>query len=227
METNIANTDEKQKTLLEFFELVEKPMWQTVLHNMIQKYGMQIWDIDVSILLEKLLEDAYKKENLKNASLIVLICTILLKSKSRRIGLRELEQNIKEDLKELEQVKQMDELEAIMQDPDAAQKYNDLLELESKLKRLFDRHEKGLNPKTIKEFQYTVRIESYFQLKSKLIGFFLNNDETTYSNLQSKVQTNNSLIMGLLLLNNENKITMKQKVPYQDFIIKKVVEKTN
>lgn len=227
METNITNNDEKQKTLLEFFDLVEKPMWQTVLRSMIQKYGMQIWDIDVSVLLEKLLEDAYKKENLKNASLIVLICTILLKSKSRRIGLRELEQNIKDDLKDLEQVKEMDELEAVMQDPNAAEKYNDLLELESKLRRLFDKHEKGLSPKTIKEFQYTIRIESYFQLKSKLIGFFLNNDETTYSNLQSKVQTNNSLIMGLLLLNNENKVTLKQKKPYDDFIIKKVIEKTN
>jgi len=31
----------------------------------------------------------------------------------------------------------------------------------------------------------------------------------------------------LLLLNNENKITMKQKVPYGDFVITKVVEKTN
>jgi chromatin segregation and condensation protein Rec8/ScpA/Scc1 (kleisin family) len=224
MEQNIANNDEKQKTLLEFFELVEKPMWQTVLRAMIQKYGMQIWDIDVSVLLEKLLADAYEKENLKNASLIVLICTILLKSKSRRIGLRELEQNIKDDLKEIEQIQEMDELE-IISDPEAAQKYNDLLELESKLKRLFDRQERNLNPKTIKEFQYTIRIESYFQLKSKLIGFFANNDETTYSNLRSKVETNNSLIMGLLLLNNENKVSLKQKVPYEDFVIKKIVEK--
>jgi len=222
METEIGNKDEKQKTLLEFFELIEKPMWQTILHTMIQKYGMQIWDLNVSELLTKLMEDAYKKENLKHASLIVLICSILLKSKSRRIGLRELEQNIKDDLKELEQVKEMDELDTVMQDPNAAEKYNELLELESKLRRMFDKHEKNLSAKTIKEFEYTIRIESYFQLKSKLIGFFLDNNETTYSNLKSKIQTNNSLVMGLLLLNNENKITLKQRIPYGEIDIKKI-----
>ncbi|PIU22051.1 MAG: hypothetical protein COT14_03575 [Candidatus Diapherotrites archaeon CG08_land_8_20_14_0_20_30_16] len=213
---------DKQKTLKDFFELIEKPTWQIVLHNMLQRYGVQVWDIDVSLLLEKLLEDAYKKENLKHASLIVLICSILLKSKSRRIGLHELGQNIKEDLKELEESKETDELETIMQDPNILERYNDLLELEQKLMRLFYRKEKTVTEKTIKEFQYAVRIESYFQLKNKLLSFFAENSEVTFSDLKTKIQTNNSLLMGLLLLNAENKIQLKQKKPYDEIVIKKI-----
>ena len=102
---------EKQKTLMEFFDLIDKPTWQVTLQNLLKKYGINIWDIDVSLLLEKLLKDAYEKENLKNASLIILICTILLKSKARRIGLRDLEKNIKEELEELESLKENDALE--------------------------------------------------------------------------------------------------------------------
>jgi len=212
--------NDKQKTLMEFFDLIKKPTWQSLLHSLIQKYGMQIWDIDVSVLLEKLLDEAYTKENLKNASLIILICTILLKSKARRIGLRELEQSIKEELKELEQLQEQNPLDVVSNDE--IEKYNELLELETKLKRLFEKREKNLPEKQKKQFQYLIKIESYFQLKSKLIGFFANNSETTYSKLKESIETNNSLIMGLLLLNNENKIKIKQKTPYEDFIIKKI-----
>ena len=217
--------ENKQKTLEEFFDLVKRPMWQSVLHSMLQRYGMQVWDIDVSILMAKLLEDAYKKENLKNASLIVLICTILLKSKARRIGLSELEQTIKEELKELEQTQEENALDTLSNND--LEKYNELFELESKLKNLFERRERNLSENDKTKFQYLIRIESYFKLKNKLLNFFSQNDETTYYELRSKVQTNNSIIMGLLLLNNENKITLKQKKPYDDFIIKKVIEKTN
>jgi len=213
----------RQKALEEFFDLVKKPMWQSILHNMLQRYGMQVWDIDVSILMDKLLEDAYKQENLKNASLIVLICTILLKSKARRIGLSELEQTIKDELKELENAQEENPLDAISNND--LERYNELLELEAKLKNLFERKERNLSDSDKKKFQYLIRIESYFQLKNKLLNFFAQNSETTYSELMSKVQTNNSIIMGLLLLNNENKISLKQKKPYEDFIIKRIDEK--
>ena len=99
--------------------------------------------------------------------------------------------------------------------------------MESKLKNLFERRERNLSENDKTKFQYLIRIESYFQLKNKLLNFFSQNDETTYYEFRSKVQTNNSIIMGFLLLNNENKITLKQKKPYDDFIIKKVIEKTN
>ena len=218
----MSDKNKKQATLEDFFELVERPTWQAILHSKIKKYGMQIWDIDVSILLTKLLDEAYKEENLKHASLFVLICSILLKSKSRRIGLKELEKNIKEDVQELENIKEIDTLNTLLEEPNSTEKYNELLELESKLKSLFYRRERNIPKKTIKEFRYAARIESYFKLKSKLLEFFSNKKETTYSELLAQVKTNNSLVMGLLLLNHEEKIKMKQRVPYGKIIIKKV-----
>jgi chromatin segregation and condensation protein Rec8/ScpA/Scc1 (kleisin family) len=213
---------EKQKTLMEFFELIEKPTWQATLQALLKKYSFDVWNIDVSELLEKLLHDAYEKENLKNASLIILICTILLKSKARRIGLRELEQNIKEELEELENLKENDELTNVSENPEILEKYNELLELERKLKNMFYRIDNKTSDKKKKEFNYIIKIESYFQLKLKIFDFFKDKESITYSQLKENVKTNNSLIMSLLLLNNENKVKLKQKEPYGEIIIKKV-----
>lgn len=212
---------EKQKTLMEFFDLIDKPTWQVTLQNLLKKYGINIWDIDVSLLLEKLLKDAYEKENLKNASLIILICTILLKSKARRIGLRDLEKNIKEELEELESLKENDALENVSENPEILEKYNELLELERKLKNMFYRLDKKTSTKKKKEFNYIIKIESYFQLKLKIFNFFKDKESITYSELKENIKTNNSLIMSLLLLNNENKVKLKQKEPYGEILIQK------
>lgn len=217
---------EKQKTLMEFFELIDKPTWQVTLQSLLKKYGFDIWNIDVSLLLEKLLKDAYEKENLKNASLIILVCTILLKSKARRIGLRELEQNIKEELEELDNLKEDNALENISENPEILEKYNELLELERKLKGMFYRLDTKTSEKKKKEFNYIIKIESYFQLKLKIFDFFKDKESITYSELKDNVKTNNSLIMSLLLLNNENKVKLKQKEPYGEIIIKKNIEKS-
>ncbi len=213
--------DINQKTLNEFFELIEKNTWQNTLHNLIRKYGMNIWDLNVSELLDKLIQDAYDKENLKHASLIVLICTILLKSKARRIGLRELEQNIKEELNEIQNLNE-NPLENLPENEELIAKYNELLELEKKLKNMFYRVDNKGKEKRKKNFDYLIKIESYFKLKTRIYDFLQNKKETTYFELKNNIKTTNSLIISLLLLNNENKISLKQKKPYDNIEIKTI-----
>lgn len=210
----------KQKILLEFFELVEKPAWEVQLRQILQRHKMNIWNIDVSLLLKKLLDDAAAKENLKHAALIVLICSILLKTKSRRLGLYELEASLKEELEDIvsAQSEPLDVARVLSEDD--LQKYNNLLELERKLKRLFG---KGAGiPRTKKSFaDFIIRIESYFKLKHKLLGALKVGEIVKYSYLKKSVDTNNSIIMGLLLLHTEEKIILTQRVPYDEIFVKR------
>ncbi len=210
----------RQKILLEFFDLVEKPTWEIQLRQIIQKNKMNIWDFDVSLLLKKLSDEQNLKENLKQAALIVLICSILLKTKSRRLGLYELEASIKEELDEiaaleaepLENAKELTEADL--------QKYNELLELEQKLMRLLGK-DLG-NPKKRKDaLEYIIRIESYFKLRSRLLLALKENELVKYSELKDLIDTNNSLLLSLLLLHSEDKVKLSQKTPYEDFVIKK------
>lgn len=212
----------RQKILLEFFDLVEKPTWEIQLRQIIQKNKMNIWDFDVSHLLKKLSDEQNLKENLKQAALIVLICSILLKTKSRRLGLYELEASIKEELDEIASL-EAEPLENAKELTEAdLQKYNELLELEQKLMRLLGK-DLG-NPKKRKEaLEYIVRIESYFKLKSRLLLALKENELIKYSELKDLIDTNSSLILSLLLLHSEDKVKLQQKIPYEDFVIKRTV----
>lgn len=209
----------RQKILLEFFDLVEKPTWEIQLRQIIQKNKMNIWDFDVSLLLKKLSEEQSLRENLKQASLIVLICSILLKTKSRRLGLYELEASIKEELEEITSLEE-GELENAKELTEAElQRYNELLELEQKLMRLLG---KNLgNPKKRKEvLEYVRRIESYFKLKSRILQVLNEKGLMKYSELKHLIDTNNSLLLSLLLLNSEEKVKLSQKKPYEDFFVR-------
>ncbi len=209
----------RQKILMEFFDLVEKPTWEIQLRQIIQKNKMNIWDFDVSLLLKKLSEEQNLKENLKQAALVVLICSILLKTKSRRLGLYELEASIKEELEEIASL-ESGELENAKELTEAGlQKYNELLELEQKLLRLLGKN--SGNARTRKEvLEYIVRIESYFKLKTRLLSALKDDTVMKYSELRIAVETNNSLLLSLLLLHSEDKVKLTQKNPYEDFLIK-------
>lgn len=209
----------RQKILLEFFDLVEKPTWEIQLRQIIQRNKLNIWDFDVSLLLKKLSEEQNLKENLKQAALVVLICSILLKTKSRRLGLYELEASIKEELEEIANL-ESGELENAKELTEAElQKYNELLELEQKLLRLLGKN--SGNARTRKEvLEYIVRIESYFKLKTRLLSALKDNAVIKYSELRGAVETNNSILLSLLLLHSEDKVKLTQKNPYDDFLVK-------
>ena len=112
-------------------------------------------------------------------------------------------------------------MENVSENPEILEKYNELLELERKLKNMFYRLDKKTSTKKKKEFNYIIKIESYFQLKLKIFNFFKDKESITYSELKENIKTNNSLIMSLLLLNNENKVKLKQKEPYGEILIQK------
>ena len=94
-----------QKTLYEFFEMVDKPTWQIQLRDIIKSRKMNIWEIDIKDLSKEYMDRIGIEKDLNKSATAMLICSILLKYKSRKLGLKELESYIEEEIEELMMMK--------------------------------------------------------------------------------------------------------------------------
>lgn len=61
--------------------------WQTMLYDLVKKEGMNPWDVDISLLAQKYIENIkkLKQVNLRISGKVVLASAILLKMKSKRL----------------------------------------------------------------------------------------------------------------------------------------------
>jgi chromatin segregation and condensation protein Rec8/ScpA/Scc1 (kleisin family) len=90
--------DPTQKKLLEFFEIIESPTWLIELRDIVRKQSMNIWDIDVKELAKQYMQKLETENDLNKLATGMLVCSILLKYKSKRIGLKELEGYLEEEV---------------------------------------------------------------------------------------------------------------------------------
>lgn len=76
-----------QKKLFDAIMSQEDLEWQTMLHDLIKKEGMNPWDIDISLLAQKYIEQIknMKEVNLRVSGKVVLASAVLLKMKSKRL----------------------------------------------------------------------------------------------------------------------------------------------
>jgi chromatin segregation and condensation protein Rec8/ScpA/Scc1 (kleisin family) len=218
-----------QLTLMEFFDLVDKQNWRIELQDIVKSSRFDPWDIDVRELLAKYSEKIQEEEINKRITAL-LICSIILKHKIRRIGLKELEKIIEADLNEneinidSEEDLQQSLLESIVENSEINENQIPLDVFSDKLNQILNSEAqkvKGKKP-TKKQIFEIIRQED-FSITIKELYKYLQNltvKKTDYLTLKNKLNLNNNLFLTLLFLHNEDKIKLTQKKPYDNFEIK-------
>jgi len=209
-----------QKTLLEFFEIIERADWQQTLRDIVNKRNMNIWDINVSELAKGYLEILKKEQDFAKTMKGFLICSILLKYKSNRLHLRDLEKIIEEEVEEIVEENEIPETlpeqlsQALENDDrqvglDKLQKAIDILTQPNKTKR------KKYKQKT---FYFKVSKKVYEETTLKIYNYLQQNKSMEYKELLNEIKK--PIFQNLLNLNHEEKISLRQKQFYDKLFIK-------
>ncbi len=213
--------DAKQRTLFDFFAIIDKASWQLDLQNIIKDIKMDVWDIDVNALASEYQKICEQKKDLNRYVTGILICSILLKYKSRHLGLKELESYIEEELKdqaaEIEQ--KIEHIEPDIDDPTQLT----LEEFAKRLGKAFSEQKtekKSLRVK--KEIYIPISKEDFKTTGQKLLEYIKKEPNKTYSywKLRSELELNNNLFMTLMYLHNDDKLVVEQNKQYDDFTIR-------
>lgn len=213
--------DAKQRTLFDFFAIIDKASWQLDLQNIIKDIKMDVWNIDVNALASEYQKICEQKKDLNRYVTGILICSILLKYKSRHLGLKELESYIEEELKdqaaEIEQ--KIEHIEPDIDDPTQLT----LEEFAKRLGKAFSEQKtekKSLRVK--KEIYIPISKEDFKTTGQKLLEYIKKEPNKTYSywKLRSELELNNNLFMTLMYLHNDDKLVVEQNKQYDDFTIR-------
>lgn len=213
--------DAKQRTLFDFFAIIDKASWQLDLQNIIKDIKMDVWDIDVNALASEYQKICEQKKDLNRYVTGILICSILLKYKSRHLGLKELESYIEEELKD--QVSEIEQkIEHIEPDIDDPTQLT-LEEFAKRLGKAFSEQKtekKSLRVK--KEIYIPISKEDFKTTGQKLLEYIKKEPNKTYSywKLRSELELNNNLFMTLMYLHNDDKLVVEQNKQYDDFTIR-------
>jgi|GEM_PF-3087905 len=218
VETHNLQNDEKQHKLLEFFELLDKPMWQITLNEIVKSKKMNVWEVDVKLLAQEYMERLSKEMNINNIATGLLLCSILLKYKSRRMGLKELEGYIEEEIEEIkeDETKIIENLDILQQEGVPLDEFEKTLDkmigTKTERKKYERKKPEVYIPSTNEDFATTGRrlLEHLMSLEQT---FFFYHDLKT-------VPIENNLFMTLLYLNDDEKVKLEQKEFYGDLKIK-------
>jgi chromatin segregation and condensation protein Rec8/ScpA/Scc1 (kleisin family) len=210
--------ENKQTTLLEFFEIVEKPAWRIMLTDIVRSKKMDVWDIDVKLLAQEYMQRIHAEKDLNQLSTAMLICSILLKYKSQRIGIKELESQIEEEIEETEeQIPEMPEHIIIENEENQIS----LDKLAKTAGNILGRNNMKKYERKKPEIHIPIMEENFEVTGKKILDYFSQQEKKTfyYEDLKDLGFSNN-IFMTLLFLNGDDKIKLQQKEFYSDLKIK-------
>lgn len=211
--------DLKQRKLLEFFEIIESPTWLLQLRDIVRRHNMDMWSIDVKELAQEYMSRISMETDLNQLATAMLICSILLKYKSKRMGLKELEGYLEEEL-------ETTEIEPIQETLDLTKLDENKVSLDDfakSLNKMLNKTERKKYEKKKPEIYIPTTLEDFRTTGLKLLEFFSANPEKTfydYYELKDSTKVNNNLFMTLLYLNDDEKVKLQQKGFYSDLKIK-------
>ena len=75
-------------------DIVEKPLWKSILLNMLYEGKIDPWDVDIDVVIEEFMNEIKRRKELELSlpGNVILACSILLKYKSLRLMVEEVEE---------------------------------------------------------------------------------------------------------------------------------------
>jgi len=219
--------DPNQRKLLEFFEIIENPMWLVQLRDIVKKQGQDIWDIDVKTLAQEYMARISMETDLNLLATAMLVCSILLKYKSKRLGLKELEGYLEEEIEKLDEEPKQETLDLTQLEQTGQVSLDDLTK---SLNKMLGKTDRKKYEKKKPEIYIPTTAEDFKTTGLKLLEFFLANTEKNvyeYHELRDQIKLNNNLFMTLLYLNDDEKVKLKQKNFYEPLKVHVKTEKNN
>lgn len=220
----------------QLLDLVDKPTWKLLLIDVVNKAGIDPWDVDVSILTTKYLEkiNAMTKLDFRVPANCVLASAILVRFKSDNWSLQpqsEFEEEIEEDTNwqyiiEGEQVPELDSSRRITNRPITIEELITAVEevIEKEKQRAMRREERGIISPQLLNIAFEEREDFDLLLTETYDKIVENLDDTQITMFKDIVKDPSKqgvveMLMPLLHLSNQGRIGLWQEKFFGELFI--------
>ena len=234
------------KMLLEESEIT----WQSIIQDLVNKEQMDPWNIDISGLTKRYSDriKELKKHNFFISGKVLLAYSILLRLKSHKFLTEHIsnfdsilyppeEKEISELLEEQYGKIEYDEEnipKLLIKTPQERKRRITIKELMNALEKALDiDYNRGVRRRDYSVLRPAVLptnilniTEIIKNIYNKILGFFKNNEEVTFSKLVPSQKKEDKLytFLPLIYLETDGKIELEQEVPFGEIKIKKISE---